>query len=174
MLGVNQSPVSFFVVGLLLMGLVGCSDDPDLEHRGPSAPTPIGDGGEPSVSMGGQAGQVSEDGGAGGRGVPPITWCQALVVIENKCQRCHQDPPKNGAPVPLLTYEDTQLQVTDEKRFYQSMLDAVKSGFMPYVALNDPPSNLMPPVEPLTVEEKATLLGWLDQGGTAEGGTDCP
>jgi hypothetical protein len=32
----------------------------------------------------------------------------------------------------------------------------------------------MPPVEPLTASEKATLLGWLKQGALAEGGTDCP
>jgi hypothetical protein len=45
---------------------------------------------------------------------------------------------------------------------------------MPYVALNDPPTSLMPPVEPLTAEEKATLLAWLEQGAEPEGGTDCP
>lgn len=54
------------------------------------------------------------------------------------------------------------------------MLDAVAKDFMPFVALNEPPTNLMPPVEPLTVDEKATLLGWLEQGALPEGGTDCP
>jgi hypothetical protein len=45
---------------------------------------------------------------------------------------------------------------------------------MPPVALNQPPTNLMPPVEPLTADEKTTLLGWLEQGAKPVGGTDCP
>ena len=45
---------------------------------------------------------------------------------------------------------------------------------MPYVALNDGPDPIMPPVELLTATEKATLLGWLKQGMKPEGGTDCP
>jgi hypothetical protein len=73
-----------------------------------------------------------------------------------------------------LTYEDTQAGWTLEKDVHDVMLDAVGRDFMPYVALNDPPTSLMPPVEPLTEEEKATLLGWLMQGALPEGGTDCP
>jgi hypothetical protein len=45
---------------------------------------------------------------------------------------------------------------------------------MPDLAQNDPPASLMPPVEALTDEEKATLLDWLEQGAVPEGGTDCP
>ena len=45
---------------------------------------------------------------------------------------------------------------------------------MPYVVLNEPPNPIMPPVEPLTASEKATLLGWLKQGMKPEGGTNCP
>ena len=45
---------------------------------------------------------------------------------------------------------------------------------MPYVALNEPPFSLVPPVEPLTADEKDTLLGWLKQGALPEGGTNCP
>jgi hypothetical protein len=51
---------------------------------------------------------------------------------------------------------------------------AVELDIMPYVALNEPPRPVMPPVEPLTAEEKATLLGWLQQGAQPGGGTDCP
>jgi hypothetical protein len=95
--------------------------------------------------------------------------------MRSKCQRCHTDPPVNGAPVPFLTYEDTQAQyyASDEK-WSDAMVGPVTRGFMPYVALNDPPTSLMPPVEPLTDDEKTTLLTWLKQGALPEGGTDCP
>ncbi len=58
--------------------------------------------------------------------------------------------------------------------YWQAAIDQVKADLMPYVALNEPPTNAMPPVEALTSEEKATLLGWLEQGAAPAGGTDCP
>ncbi|HEV8548931.1 MAG TPA: hypothetical protein VGQ57_07885, partial [Polyangiaceae bacterium] len=30
-------------------------------------------------------------------------FCDAFAVIERKCQRCHGDPPANGAPFPLTS-----------------------------------------------------------------------
>jgi hypothetical protein len=69
-------------------------------------------------------------------------FCDAHAVLMNKCVRCHSDPPRYGAPFALDTYAATQ--------------EAAPSGFMPYTALA-----LDPPVEPLTCEEKATLLAWL-------------
>lgn len=134
---------------------VGCSaSDTKLERRG--GPLPDGVGG-------------SADSG------PPVAFCQALTVIRAKCQRCHQDPPQNGAPVPFLTYEDTQAPYVDDAFKYSDvMLLAVERDSMPYVALNEGDDPIMPPVEPLTGDEKATLLGWLRQGALPTGGTDCP
>lgn len=63
---------------------------------------------------------------------------------------------------------------TATKDVHDVMLDAITRNFMPYVALNDPPTSLMPPVEPLSDDEKQTLLTWLMQGALPEGGTDCP
>ena len=106
---------------------------------------------------------------------PEIAFCSALTVIRAKCQRCHQDPPQNAAPVPFLTYEDTQAPYYDtDRKFSDVMLSAVEKDFMPYIALNEGDDPIMPPVEPLTPEEKATLLGWLKQGALPLGGTDCP
>lgn len=135
---------------------LGCSaNDTTLERRGGPLP--------------GEATGGVDSGGT------EISFCEALTVIHAKCQRCHQQPPKNGAPVPFLTYEDTQAPYyTTDMKFSDVMLGAVERGFMPYVALNDGPNPIMPPVEPLTPDEKATLLGWLKQGALPEGGTDCP
>lgn len=141
---------------LLLSALAfGCSgSDTTLERRG---------------------GPLPEEAAGGADSSPPITFCEALTVMRAKCQRCHQDPPKNGAPVPFLTYDDTHARyyATDMK-FSDVMPGAIERGFMPYVALNDGDNPIMPPVEPLTPEEKATLLGWLKQGALPVGGTDCP
>ena len=105
-----------------------------------------------------------------------IPFCDALRVVRAKCQRCHTDPPKNGAPVPFLTYDDFQRPYGDDGMFvyWQVAVGLVDRDVMPYVALNEPPTSLMPPVEPLAPDEKATLLGWLNQGAKPEGGTDCP
>jgi hypothetical protein len=143
------------------------SDDPSVQRRGGPLPSPTTDarGGAPSLGAA----------GAGGTSSDVIPFCDALTVIRAKCQRCHQDPPRNGAPVPFLTYADTQAQYgTSEFKYSDAMLVAVEDGAMPYVALNNPPTSIMPPVEPLTDGEKATLLGWLMQGALPEGGTDCP
>jgi hypothetical protein len=156
-----------YLVLVLSAWLAGCTvDETNLERRGGPLPQPSAEG----VLMMAAAGA-----GGASDAAPAIPFCAALTVIRAKCQRCHQDPPQNGAPAPFLTYEDTQGQYFDsEFKFFELMLLDVDKGFMPLVALNDPPTSLMPPVEPLTADEKTTLLGWLEQGARPEGGTDCP
>jgi hypothetical protein len=83
-------------------------------------------------------------------------FCAARAVLRDKCQRCHQEPPLNGAPFPLLTYDDTQ--VVDRKGVprFQRMKAAIDSDYMPPLFLE-----LEPAVEPLQPTERATLLSWL-------------
>ena len=79
----------------------------------------------------------------------------------------------NGAPIPLLTYTDTQAPFPDkssDKKVWQEMQFDVASGAMPYTG----DKALMPPVMPLTDDQKTTLLTWLQQGAHDEGGQDCP
>ncbi|HXK20553.1 MAG TPA: hypothetical protein VNG33_22235 [Polyangiaceae bacterium] len=135
---------------------LGCaSEDPQLVRKGGPLP--------------------EASGGAGDTG-PLVPVCDAMAVIHARCsQRCHSDPPQNGAPVPFLTYADTQAQYyTTDMKFSDVMLPAVQKDFMPYQGLNGPPTNLMPPIEPLAADEKATLVNWLKQGALPTGGTDCP
>ena len=90
-------------------------------------------------------------------------FCDARAVVAAKCTRCHADPPVNGAPFSLVTYEDMLAPSPSSKNAERTradrMLAAVESGFMPFVSLR-----VEPPVEPLTCEEKATLLAWLRDG----------
>jgi hypothetical protein len=149
--------------GVLVLGFaIACAEDPEVEREGgPFPPDPSGKGGS--------------DPGAGGNG-PAVPFCAAFEVVVAKCQRCHADPPKFGAPVPFIEIDDFHRPYgsSDSREYYQAAIDQVESDLMPYTALNDPPTSVMPPVEALTSAEKATLLGWLKQGATDEGGTDCP
>jgi hypothetical protein len=134
-----------------------------------------------SVALAGCASDSGPRGGSGGAAVggaatgDGVTFCAALTVIRAKCQRCHQSPPQHGAPVPLLTYEDIQAPYyTTDQKWSDAIVGAVARGAMPDLAQNDPPISLMPPVEPLTEDEKTTLLDWLAQGALPQGGTNCP
>jgi uncharacterized membrane protein len=118
--------------------------------------------------------EPSAGGGAGADG-GGVAFCAALQVLRDKCQRCHSDPPVNGAPAPFLTYADTQAEYFDTGLpWWQVMQHAVQDDFMPPTALNADPSPIEPPVEPLNDQERATLLGWLEEGARATGGTSCP
>jgi hypothetical protein len=147
---------------LVLVFISACSsEDPVVERRGGPIP-------EASPETPGASGAPSGD--------SPITFCAALEVARAKCQRCHANPPKNGAPVPFETYEDFQAPYGSSSgiTYGEAAVRLVREDIMPYVFLNEPPTSLMPQVSPLTADEKATLLGWLEQGAKPEGGTDCP
>jgi len=99
---------------------------------------------------------VVEKGTNGGALDAQLTWCDVEPILQAHCQRCHTDPPENGAPFPLLTYADTQ---DGSPARYDQMAAALDRDFMPPQWLD-----VDPPVEPLPCGEKATLLAWIDQG----------
>lgn len=86
--------------------------------------------------------------------------CEVDAVLEAKCRRCHTEPQQNGAPFPLLTWKDTQVDYFGTP-IWVRMAEAVASGFMPLCAENSC-GNFVPPVEKLTEGEKTTLLSWLE------------
>lgn len=166
--------LSFGVV-IAGFGIACSSEEPTVERRGGPIPEPTQEVPGAAGAPGGVAGAPMGDAGAAGEGGGGITFCAALEVARAKCQRCHSNPLQNGAPVPFVTYEDFQAPYGSSGITYgEAAIRLVKEDIMPYVFLNDPPTSLMPPVEPLTAEEKATLLGWLEQGAKPEGGTACP
>lgn len=87
-------------------------------------------------------------------------FCDAFAVMQRKCLRCHGNPPANGAPFRLDSYDATQVRSRDGSQVRSDrMREAVLSGYMPPVKLL-----VEPPVEALTCEERTTLLAWLDEG----------
>jgi hypothetical protein len=148
------------LVALALGGIACSSDDPEVERRGGPLPDP------------GAGGDSSGPSGTGGES--PIAYCDALVVIRAKCQRCHGDPVAHGAPVSFLSASDFQKPYFNSDRTWREIaVERVENDQMPFLTLNTPPQSLMPPVEPLTASEKTTLLAWLKQGAEPLGGEAC-
>ncbi len=136
----------------------------------------MGGGEVPDLSAGaGAASGAGSDAGAGGAagGEQIVQWCAAYAIINCACQRCHQNPPIHNAPLPLVTYADTQGPYQGssvQKTVWQEMQIVVANHYMPFTG----PPILEPPVEPLTDAQQSTLLMWLGQGARDEGGQDCP
>jgi hypothetical protein len=94
-----------------------------------------------------------------GSGLP----CDVDDVFVSKCRRCHTIPPRHGAPLVFLTWEDTRQDRLGQPLF--SVIGrAVRSDFMPYRI------DANPPVLPLTPEEKRVILAWVDAGAPRQ---DC-
>jgi uncharacterized membrane protein len=93
----------------------------------------------------------------------PVTYCDVQPILENRCVRCHGEPPQHGAPFVLNSYEATQETFVDAP-MYEWMANAVSTDFMPPVTLD-----ATPPVEDLTSVEVDTIVTWADAGAPAGG-----
>lgn len=94
--------------------------------------------------------------GAGGSPCMPIAKtgdipCDVFAVIHVNCNPCHQMPPLNGAPFPLLTYADTQQIYAPGKLVFQQMYDQIQPGAVPRMPLGGS----------LSSTDYATLTAWL-------------
>ena len=47
--------------------------------------------------------------------------CDVFAVVHHNCNPCHQMPPMNGAPFPLLVYADTQQVFSPTELVFQQM-----------------------------------------------------
>lgn len=77
--------------------------------------------------------------------------CDATRVLKSVCQQCHTAPPRNSAPFPLVTYDDTQV-VASGKPIWRYMLTALQNGLMP-----------LPPVQ-IALADRDALIRWLNAG----------
>lgn len=84
--------------------------------------------------------------------------CEIERVLASSCRRCHWEPRENDAPFALVKWDDTRRERQGSPIFVL-MKKQVEAELMP--PLDEP---VEPPVTPLTVEQKKTLLGWLEQG----------
>ena len=89
--------------------------------------------------------------------------CDVAAVLESKCQPCHTSPPANGAPFPLLTYEDLESPYGAGMLRWQRVAEVVE----PDASLHMPPVVQPQP----TPAELDTLRAWFGAcaPGVAEG-----
>jgi hypothetical protein len=79
--------------------------------------------------------------------------CDVAAVLKAKCQPCHQQPPKNHAPFPELTYQDLLMPYgTVGLLRWQRMSEVIEPGNAPHMPPRDQPQ--------LTASDFATLRGW--------------
>lgn len=110
------------------------------------------------------AGQPSDD----SSNATQSAWCEARAVLVRSCQRCHGEEPSNGAPFPLVTYEDTQASNKKGKARFQTIAQVVESELMPPTYLE-----LDPPVAALKSADRKLLLAWCEQGAPGDADDDC-
>lgn len=140
-----------------------CTDDScDSIGRvgSPRVDSGLPSGGSGGSAAGGTGGAVDagEDATAGGQ-FP----CEIQTIFENKCWRCHTEPPANGAPFSFVTWDRMQ-EPYGSRTVAEAMLNAVDLDFMPATFLD-----LDPPVEVLTSAEKEELMSWLEAGAPEAG-----
>jgi hypothetical protein len=146
-------------VAALMALYAGCASNDVSTNRQGGGPLPV----VPEASVMGEA-SLSD---------VPVPWCAAYQIINCVCQQCHQNPPLHGAPIPLMTYADTQAPFPPTSKtnlVWQTMQGVVSTRFMPYQG----DKTVMPVVLPLDDDDYDTLLSWLAQGATDLGGQDCP
>ena len=99
---------------------------------------------------------VAIDAGVDAGGVTgEVTWVRDIEpIVRVRCQPCHTQPPANGAPFSLLTYNSTQLVGTGGAPIYERMAIRVQDT-----------NNPMPPAtQPrLSALEIELLAAWAQQ-----------
>ena len=82
------------------------------------------------------------------------------AVIEVRCRRCHSDPPREFAPMPMVTWDDLQAPApgNGDEPVYRALARRIVDPDFP-----------MPPfrtaeADAFTDAERAVLLDWVDAG----------
>lgn len=108
----------------------------------------------------------SMDGGADGGASASQLPCDVSAVLQSRCQSCHSSPPVAGAPMPLVSWADTQAAARSapSQSVWQLMQQRIHDA-----------RNPMPPAGSgaLTDAERSALDGWLNQRAPAAAGPAC-
>jgi hypothetical protein len=140
-LGVSRSSL-FLAAGLLAVTLDAACGGGD-----PASPTFT-----PTVTAD-DASSSSDDASSPATGTIPT---DVEAVLSARCQTCHQDPPLNGAPFPLLTYADVHGLFDDTIPKYQEMHALIQPDGSPHMPFGTAPQ--------LDATQFSTLDDWLVAG----------
>ncbi len=139
---------------------IGCGGgspaSPTFTPTGAPEPEPGASTADAGISLAGD-GSAEEVAAAFARcGTSPATGgfpADVAAVLSDKCQTCHTNPPLNGAPFPLLTYEDVHQLFAGTIPIYQEMYMLIQPGSTPHMPFGKAP--------PLTTDQFTTLSEWL-------------
>lgn len=122
------------------------SSDGDATAGSDDGPDPDPDGGS------------SDDGEPSGPAVP----CEVQELLREHCGDCHADPPRYGAPLPLVGYDHFQVPAAS---------DVSRSVWELAIERMTDPVSPMPPNGDIAPEDRDALLAWLEAGApeAAEG-----
>ena len=129
-------------------------DDDDDEGTGGGEDTGATDDGE------GEDDATEDDGGQSAIGLP----CDVLEVLSANCFQCHDDPAAFGAPMSLADYEDLHVPAPS---------DLTVPAFEMVGRRIDDPVKPMPPIEPMSGEDKQVLRTWIAAGAPEDPYADC-
>lgn len=110
-----------------------------------------------ACSSGASQGQTTSSGAGGAGGGcadgPPSgdLPCDVAMVLQARCQTCHQTPTLGGAHFPLLTYEDTRQPLGGGLR-WRRMAEVIEPDAVPHMPYKTAPQ--------LTDGELSTLRAW--------------
>src|SRR5262245_57560588 len=142
-----------FVFGAIILA-AACSGATTSDTGGTSSSSggASSSGGQGDGGSGTLDGNPSTDDGtiAGSTPLP----CDVDTVLANNCRSCHARPPQFGAPMPLLTWEDTQGPSKEDasKKIYERMGARIHDDANPM-----PPS----PNARLSAADTATIDAWV-------------
>ena len=71
-----------------------------------------------------------------------VTFEDVRFVFENICQACHSNPPQNGAPMPLVTYDNVRDAVLNRGLLDRISREEGASGLMPLGGPRLPPETI--------------------------------
>lgn len=107
----------------------------------------------------GSAGAAGKDAYAG-----PASWCDVKQLLDTRCTACHDDQHSASSPMSLLTYANTQAPAVSDpsRKVFQLIAQRVHDTNKP-----------MPPQQPLTAAQLATIDAWVAAGAPSAEDPTC-
>jgi hypothetical protein len=140
--------------GACIAALEGCAGSADLVPR-----PVVGSSDDASLPPPGDVDASSDTAGSTGNEIP----CDVKKVVEANCTLCHASPPKFGAPMSLVSWDDFQRPAVKDpsRKVYQSADERIHMTG----------AGRMPENQELSAADLATLEAWLRAGAPA--GSPC-
>ncbi|MGO8998468.1 MAG: hypothetical protein ACLQVI_34545 [Polyangiaceae bacterium] len=99
--------------------------------------------------------------------------CDVNAVVVEHCQGCHSNPPQNGAPMPLVSWEDFQAKTPADSLGPQPITGTYVYQTAQFRISDANAIMPQPPNPPLDAADLATMNAWLGAGAPKTDGAVC-